>query len=314
MLVTMTEARLACLSTTWSPQQRLHPGNLAWAHARGDGSPAPTGTLSWGDPLAGFADVWVDASGEGPAEVSMHVTPRASPEAASRFLAELLEAWPELHVEVSTEDRVLLPALQAAGFRVDPGPWFVQLWRRVDDLADLTRHQPAPAYRIETVDPEQAAQVAARVDVHRRAWAPARIKGLIGLEVTGAEPASSYSLDKHRAVMHTQTYRPELDVVAVDRDGDVAAYALGWYDERSRSLLFEPVGTDPAHAGRGLARALCAHLLRSAGRLGATDAVVGPRGDAGYPLPRRVYEGLGMGEVARFVTMTNEVSTGSTGR
>jgi hypothetical protein len=135
MLVTMTEARLACLSTTWSPQQRLHPGNLAWAHARGDGSPAPTGTLSWGDPLAGFADVWVDASGEGPAEVSMHVTPRASPEAASRFLAELLEAWPELHVEVSTEDRVLLPALQAAGFRVDPGPWFVQLWRRVDDLA-----------------------------------------------------------------------------------------------------------------------------------------------------------------------------------
>nr|WP_281380950.1 GNAT family N-acetyltransferase [Nocardioides panaciterrulae] len=94
-------------------------------------------------------------------------------------------------------------------------------------------------------------------------------------------------------------------MVAVGADGDLAAYALGWLDERSQSLLFEPVGTDPAHSGRGLARALCAQMLHVARDLGAHTAVVGPRGDAGYPLPRRVYEGLGMREVAQFVPMTN---------
>ena len=125
------------------------------------------------------------------------------------------------------------------------------------------------------------------------------------LEVTGDEPGSSYSIDKHRAVIETPGYRPELDLVAAGPDGALAAYALGWLDERTHSLLFEPVGTDPAHSGRGLARALCAQMLRIAAQLGAKEAIVGPRGDPGYPLPRRVYEGLGMREVAQFVSMTN---------
>lgn len=46
-------------------------------------------------------------------------------------------------------------------------------------------------------------------------------------------------------------------------------------------------------------------MLRVASEVGAKEAVVGPRGDSGYPLPRRVYEGLGMVEVAKFVSMTN---------
>ena len=155
------------------------------------------------------------------------------------------------------------------------------------------------------MDVADANDVFARVEVHRRAWAPARIKGLLGLEVTGDEPGSSYSIDKHRAVIATSAYHPELDLVAVDPDGNLVAYALGWLDVHNHSLLFEPVGTDPAHSGRGLARALCAQMLRAARQFGAREAVVGPRGDPGYPLPRRVYEGLGMREVAQFVSMTN---------
>jgi len=123
------------------------------------------------------------------------------------------------------------------------------------------------------------------VEVHRRAWAPARIKGLLGLEVNGDEPGSSYSTAKHRAVIETPGYRPELDLVTVSPDGDLAAYALGWLDDRTHSLLFEPVGIDPAHSGRGLARALCAQMLRVADQLGAKEAIVGPRGDPGYLLP-----------------------------
>lgn len=41
---------------------------------------------------------------------------------------------------------------------------------------------------------------------------------------------------------------------------------------------------------------------------GATEAIVGPRGDDRYPLPRRVYEGVGMREVAQFVPFTNASS------
>ena len=53
-------ARWDCVSATWTPHQRLHPGHVAWSHSRGDGSPAPDAILAWGEPLAGFADVWHD--------------------------------------------------------------------------------------------------------------------------------------------------------------------------------------------------------------------------------------------------------------
>jgi GNAT superfamily N-acetyltransferase len=297
-------ARWDCVSATWTPQQRLHPGNVAWSHSRGDGSPAPDASLAWGEPLTGFADVWQDVSPGSPAEASLHVSPRAAAEERQRIVRELIDAFPTLTVEVSRQDVSLVRVLAAAGFREESGPWFAQLWREVRDTSDLDQHGVPPGYRIRSVSTADTEDVLARVEVHRRAWAPARIKGLLGLEVTGDEPGSSYSIDKHRAVMETPGYRPELDLVAVGPDGNLAAYALGWLDDRSHSLLFEPVGTDPAHAGRGLARALCARMLCAADQLGANEAIVGPRGDPGYPLPRRVYEGLGMREVAQFVSMT----------
>lgn len=301
-------ARWDCVSATWTPHQRLHPGNVAWSHSRGDGSPAPDATCAWGVPLTAFADVWLDGSPDGPAAVSLHVSPRAADEDRRLVVQELVDAFTTITVEVSRQDVSLVSVLAAAGFREERTPWFAQLWRALRDLADLDQHTVAAGYRIRSVDVADPDDVLARVEIHRRAWAPARIRSLLGLEVTGDEPGSSYSLDKHRAVIDSPGYRSELDLVAVGPDGDLAAYALGWLDERSRSLLFEPVGTAPAHAGRGLARALCAQILRRADRLGADEAVVGPRGDPGYPLPRRVYEGLGMREVAQFVLMTNAPS------
>ena len=298
-------ARWDCVSTTWTPQQRLHAGNVAWSHTRGDGSPTPDASLAWGEPLTGFADVWQDGSPSSPAEVSLHVSPRAAAEERQRIVRELIDAFPTMTVEVSRQDVSLVRVLAAVGFREEQGPWFAQLWRDLRDTADLDQHAIAPGYSIRSVDTADTDDVLARVEVHRRSWAPARIKGLLGLEVTGDEPGSSYSIDKHRAVMETPGYRPDLDLVAVDPDGALAAYALGWLDDRSHSLLFEPVGTDPAHSGRGLARALCARTLCVAAQLGAKEAIVGPRGDPGYPLPRRVYERLGMREVAQFVSMTN---------
>ena len=104
--------------------------------------------------------------------------------------------------------------------------------------------------------------------------------------------------------MATPAYCGHLDLVAVAADGSFAACGLGWLDAASRCVLFEPIGTGPVHGGRGLARALCAEILRVARGLGAVQAIVGPRGDNGYPVPRRVYEGLGMREVAQWVPFT----------
>ena len=116
-------ARLDCVSATWTPEQRLHPGNVAWSHSRGDGSPAPDAALAWGEPLTGFADVWQDGAPNGPAEVSLHVSPQAAPGQRSRIVRELLDAFPAMTVEVSRQDVALVGELTAAGLREteDPG-------------------------------------------------------------------------------------------------------------------------------------------------------------------------------------------------
>jgi RNA polymerase primary sigma factor len=52
-------------------------------------------------------------------------------------------------------------------------------------------------------------------------------------------------------------YRPGLDLLVLAPDGDVAAYALFWFDPVSATGLVEPMRTDDSHQRRGLAR----HLL-----------------------------------------------------
>jgi GNAT superfamily N-acetyltransferase len=240
-------------------------------------------------------------SGRSAAEASLHIAPDATPAQRADAVDELLHVAPRITVEVSRQDTALVDALGERGFREAGGPWFAQLWRNLTDLSDLAACSVANGYEIRPVRHHELAE---RVEVHRRSWAPARIKGMLGLPVTGEEPGSSYSVDKHQAVMTSPVYRSELDMVAVATDGSFAAFGLGWLDVASGCVLFEPVGTDPNHGKRGLARALCSEIMRVARDLDAAQAIVGPRGDDGYPVPRRLYAGLGMREVARFVSLT----------
>ena len=282
-------------------QQRLHVGNVAWAAAGGDGSPVPDATIGWGDPLIGYADVWRSEMVGQPADASLHLSPDAPPAQRAAAVDELLQLAGHVRVEVPRQDTALTGVLIERGFRTDEGPWFVQLWRDLTDLADVAAHRVADGYVIRPAGHEDLAE---RVEVHRRCWAPARIKRMLGMAVTDNEAESLYSEEIHRAVVTSPIYRGELDLVAVPEDGSFAAYGLGWLDPNSGCVLFEPVGTDPDHVQRGLARALCAEILRRARDLGATQAIVGPRGDNSYPVPRRVYAGLGMHEVAQFAGMT----------
>lgn len=121
-------------------------------------------------------------------------------------------------------------------------------------------HLPEPpvlpaGYTIRHVTGE--ADLEARVAVHRAAFHPSRM-----------------TVEKHRNVMASPTYRPELDLVAVAPDGAFAAYTIVWLDEVNRMGLFEPVGCHPDHQRRGLASAVMREGMYRLHALGATVAHV----------------------------------------
>jgi GNAT superfamily N-acetyltransferase len=101
---------------------------------------------------------------------------------------------------------------------------------------------------------------------------------------------------KHRAVMRSPTYRPDLDLVAVAPEGSLAAFTLVWYDPLARLGLFEPMGCHPDHQRRGLATALLYEGLRRLASRGAQVAYVNAWGtDPAASL----YQAAGFVEVAR---------------
>lgn len=114
-----------------------------------------------------------------------------------------------------------------------------------------------------------------RVAVHRAAFAPSRM-----------------TVEKHRAVMASPTYRQDLDLFAVAPDGSYASYCIVWFDAANRLGLFEPVGTHPDHQRRGLGKAVLAEGLRRLKALGARNAFVSSTGD-GNPASNALYESVG---------------------
>ena len=287
------ESRIATVARTWTPTQRLHPGNVAWHETGCDGAP-PTDLTLGGE--GWYADVWRGQRGAAD-DVDAHFSPELPEEARASIVMQVRDAVPRGSISLVTGSAMAYAVL-ASGAVEEQGPFFLLQHRRLDGLEPL-----APPAGYEVVRAGEAGETV-RVEAHRRAWDPARIKRLLGLPVTGDEPSSSFSASRYRALREVSIYRPELDLVALTPDGAPAAFALGWYDERSRSVLFEPVGSSPDHARRGLSRALCTAVMTAACELGATQAVVGPRGDDAYPAPRALYGSLGFSTVARTATLT----------
>lgn len=79
----------------------------------------------------------------------------------------------------------------------------------------------------------------------------------------------------YRNIQNAPLYRRDLDLVTVAPDGAIAAFCTVWFDDVTRSGVFEPVATVPAHQRRGLGKALLTEGLRRLQRLGATIAFVG---------------------------------------
>jgi mycothiol synthase len=107
------------------------------------------------------------------------------------------------------------------------------------------------------------------------------------------EPDENYKgWEWYRNVQRVPLYRRDLDLVAVAPDGELAAFCTVWFDDVTRTAVFEPVGTHPSHQQRGLGKAVMAEGLRRAERLGATLATVSSYGKAAHAL----YEAMGFEE------------------
>ena len=74
--------------------------------------------------------------------------------------------------------------------------------------------------------------------------------------------------DVEQRLLQTSLYRPDLDLLILDRDDNHAAHGLFWYDPETATGLVEPMRTEDDHQRRGLARHVLTtgiHLLADAG-------------------------------------------------
>jgi GNAT superfamily N-acetyltransferase len=97
----------------------------------------------------------------------------------------------------------------------------------------------------------------------------------------------------YRNVQRVPIYRRDLDIVAVAPDGELAAFSTVWFDDITRTAVFEPVGTHPSHQKRGLGKAVMSEGLHRAQKLGATLATVSSYSTGAHAL----YESMGFTDV-----------------
>lgn len=99
------------------------------------------------------------------------------------------------------------------------------------------------------------------------------------------EPDENYKgWEWYQNVQRIPLYRRDLDLVAVAHDGELVAFCTVWFDDVTRTAVFEPVATHPGHQRRGLGKAVMAEGLRRAEKLGATLATVSSYGKAAHAL------------------------------
>lgn len=185
---------------------------------------------------------------------------------------------PPYEVTVLDAEAELRRALEAQGFvRSEDGPFFLYHER---SLANLPAPELPPGFFVRPLRSD--ADVPRRLQVHRAAWDGTRV-----------------TEDSYRAVMAQWPYRLDLDWVAVAPDGTFVSECIIWFDEKNGVGEIEPTGTAPAYRRRGLGRATCLAGLERLRSLGATKAVVYARGDDDYPIPKRLYQGMGFLPYAR---------------
>ncbi|MDD5263737.1 MAG: GNAT family N-acetyltransferase [Candidatus Bipolaricaulis sp.] len=147
-------------------------------------------------------------------------------------------------------------------------------WQEIERKRDLSPSLP------EAATPEGYSVRAMRADdedLARRSWASWRA-------FHPDEPDDKYEgWTWYRNIERAPMYRRDLDLVAEAPSGEIASFATVWYDDVTRAVCLEPVGTTPEHQRRGLAKAVIAEGMRRAKEMGALVATVGGGGESNPP-------------------------------
>ena len=108
-----------------------------------------------------------------------------------------------------------------------------------------------------------------RVTLHRSSWFK-----------------STYQMQDYLALRDISVYDPELDLVAVAKNGSFGSYCIGWVDYKTGVGSFEPVGTPPEFRRKGLGREVNLEGLRRMKAKGMHSAKIGTAGfnDRAYAL------------------------------
>jgi len=113
------------------------------------------------------------------------------------------------------------------------------------------------------------------------------------------EPDDKYQgWEWYKNIQRVPLYRRDLDIVAVADDSELAAFCTVWFDDVTRTAVFEPVGTHPEHQKRGLGKAVMAEGLCRAEGLGATLATVSSYSKAAHALYDSLYDSMGFTDFA----------------
>ena len=267
-------------SRVWTPDSRQHPGQLAWSYAYG----LPD-ELGLGPAVLIRRDqevvAWAWAESADWMELCVDPTALDAGDAAVAWFLQRAGDAAARTMVLDTEEH-LIALLDRAGFAIEEDvPWFTHHYL---DLHALAPGPDVPGYSFRPVRPDEAA---ARAACHREAW------GATSKVIAGA----------YARLMLTPPYRHDLDWVALDAGGRMVASVCVWLDAATGVALVEPVGCVPEHRGRGLAGAVSTAALLAARGAGGTTGLVCPRGDDGYPVPRRVYQRMGFEPGPRTITL-----------
>jgi GNAT superfamily N-acetyltransferase len=155
------------------------------------------------------------------------------PDATPDWVAHVLErglarasesGFEEVELEVDRGDDVMREVLRNHGFAIKQGG-VVETW-----LAADARPEISPLH--------EDYRLSSRLDTMLR---PHHIIKRSGPDVEAR-------------LRQTSLYRPDLDLLILDRDDNTAAHGLFWYDPDTATGLVEPMRTEDDHQRRGLAR------------------------------------------------------------
>jgi mycothiol synthase len=253
-----------------------HPGDAVWGMYQNTVLDARREVRLWEEDgeLVGFG--WL----EEPDGVVMQVHPRLR---GSGLLEEEMLEWAasqtravygeqaehELWTRVAEDDPRLAELLVELGFEQDPDH-ALQMSRGLD--APIAGSASPGGWIVREVGGKEEWEK--RVEMHREVWHPSKV-----------------TLESYRRLRSAPGYDPRLDLVAADPDGTFGSYCICWFDPHSRTGLFEPVGTRPAHRGEGLGKAVMQEGLRRLSERGAHTAFVIAVHD--NEAARNLYESVG---------------------